>query len=134
MPIETDLEMMTLRQLQKIAAGKHCVSMRPEKKRHMVEQNCTASVTQVNPTALTARNERLVFSLNACNAFAIKGILDQYSPMTSVGRYLNSAIVTDARKVVKMGIGRSFLRVLLIILHVELRLAVLPRAFFQDIR
>ena len=43
-------------------------------------------------------------------------------------------VVTDARKFVKMGIGRSFLRVLLIILHVEFRLPVLPRAFFQDIR
>ncbi|NGZ09336.1 MAG: hypothetical protein CV088_08100 [Nitrospira sp. LK70] len=100
----------------------------------MVGQNCTASVTQVNPNALTARDERLVFSIGTCNAFVIKGILDQYSPMTTVGCYLNPAIVPDARKVVKMGIGRSFLRVLLIILHVELRLAVLPRAFFQDIR
>jgi rSAM/selenodomain-associated transferase 2 len=47
---------------------------------------------------------------------------------------LSPAVVTDARKFVKMGIWRSFARVLLIILHVELRLPVLPRAFFQDIR
>lgn len=43
-------------------------------------------------------------------------------------------VVTDARKFLKMGILRSFFRVLLIILHVEFRLPVLPRAFFQDIR
>jgi rSAM/selenodomain-associated transferase 2 len=43
-------------------------------------------------------------------------------------------VVTDARKFVKMGIWRSFVRVLLIILHVEFRLPVLPRSFFQDIR
>lgn len=43
-------------------------------------------------------------------------------------------VVTNARKLIKMGIWRSFIRVLLIILHVEFRLPVLPRAFFQDIR
>lgn len=43
-------------------------------------------------------------------------------------------VVTDARKFVKMGVWRSFVRVLLIILHVEYRLPVLPRAFFQDVR
>lgn len=43
-------------------------------------------------------------------------------------------VVTDARKFVKMGIWRSFVRVLLIILHVEYRLPVLPRVFFQDVR
>ncbi|OQW66577.1 MAG: hypothetical protein BVN28_00435, partial [Nitrospira sp. ST-bin4] len=43
-------------------------------------------------------------------------------------------VITDARKFLKMGVWRSFLRVLLIILHVEYRLPVLPRAFFQDIR
>lgn len=47
---------------------------------------------------------------------------------------LSPPVVTDARKFIKMGIWRSFLRVLLIILHVEFRLPVLPRAFFQDIR
>jgi rSAM/selenodomain-associated transferase 2 len=47
---------------------------------------------------------------------------------------LSPPVVTDARKFLQMGIWRSFLRVLLIILHVELRLPVLPRAFFQDIR
>jgi rSAM/selenodomain-associated transferase 2 len=43
-------------------------------------------------------------------------------------------VVTDARKFVKMGIWQSFIRVLVIILHVEFRLPILPRAFFQDIR
>lgn len=47
---------------------------------------------------------------------------------------LSPPVVTDARKFVKMGIWHSFVRVLLIILHVEFRLPVLPRAFFQDIR
>jgi rSAM/selenodomain-associated transferase 2 len=47
---------------------------------------------------------------------------------------LSPPVVTDARKFLKMGVWRSFLRVLLIILHVEFHLPVLPRAFFQDIR
>ncbi|MEQ1794223.1 MAG: TIGR04283 family arsenosugar biosynthesis glycosyltransferase [Nitrospira sp.] len=47
---------------------------------------------------------------------------------------LSPPVVTDARKFLKMGVWRSFIRVLFIILHVEFRLPVLPRAFFQDIR
>jgi rSAM/selenodomain-associated transferase 2 len=47
---------------------------------------------------------------------------------------LSTPVVTDARKFLKMGIVRSFIRVLLIILHVEFRLPVLPHAFFQDVR
>ncbi len=47
---------------------------------------------------------------------------------------LPSSVVTDARKFITMGIGRSFLRVLLIILHVQFRLPILPRVFFQDVR
>lgn len=47
---------------------------------------------------------------------------------------LSPPVVTDARKFLQMGIVRSFLRVLLIILHVEFHLPVLPRDFFQDIR
>ncbi|OYT19381.1 MAG: glycosyl transferase [Nitrospira sp. UW-LDO-01] len=43
-------------------------------------------------------------------------------------------VITDARKFIKMGIWRSFIRVLLIILHVEFRLPTLPRVFFQDVR
>jgi rSAM/selenodomain-associated transferase 2 len=43
-------------------------------------------------------------------------------------------VVTDARKFLKMGVWRSFIRVLLIILHVEFSLPVLPRSFFQDVR
>ncbi len=47
---------------------------------------------------------------------------------------LSPPVVTDARKFLKMGVWRSFFRVLLIILHVEFHLPVLPRAFFEDIR
>lgn len=47
---------------------------------------------------------------------------------------LRPPVVTDSRKIIKMGIWRSFLRILLIILHVEFRLLVLPRTFFQDVR
>jgi rSAM/selenodomain-associated transferase 2 len=47
---------------------------------------------------------------------------------------LSPPVLTDARKFVKMGVWRSFARVLLIILHVEFRFPVLPRAFFRDIR
>jgi len=47
---------------------------------------------------------------------------------------LGPPVVTDSRKFVKMGIWRSFARVLLIILHVEFHLPILPRAFFRDVR
>lgn len=47
---------------------------------------------------------------------------------------LSPAVVTDARKFLKVGVWRSFFRVLLIILHVEFRLPTLTRAFFQDVR
>ncbi len=47
---------------------------------------------------------------------------------------LSPPVVTDSRKFVKMGIWRSLARVLLIILHVEFHLPVLPLAFFRDIR
>jgi rSAM/selenodomain-associated transferase 2 len=46
---------------------------------------------------------------------------------------LSPPVVTDSRKFVKMGVWRSFARVLLIILHAQFRLPTLPRAFFQDI-
>lgn len=42
---------------------------------------------RVAPDTFAGRNERLAFWINAYNAFAIKGILDDYSPMTAVGRY-----------------------------------------------
>lgn len=45
-----------------------------------------------------------------------------------------SPVITDSRKFLKMGIWKSFARVLLIILHAQFRLPVLPRVFFQDIR
>ena len=47
---------------------------------------------------------------------------------------LSPPVITDARKFLRMGVWKSFLRVLLIILHVEFRLPVLPRTFFQDVR
>jgi rSAM/selenodomain-associated transferase 2 len=47
---------------------------------------------------------------------------------------LSPPVMTDSRKFLTMGVWRSFVRVLLIILHVQFRLPVLPRAFFQDIR
>lgn len=47
---------------------------------------------------------------------------------------LSPPVVTDARKFIKMGVWRSLIRVLLIILHVEYRLPVLPRTFFRDVR
>ncbi|MGQ0696213.1 MAG: DUF547 domain-containing protein [Nitrospiraceae bacterium] len=46
-----------------------------------------AQLDRVDPNALATRNERLAFWINAYNAFAIKGILDQYSPVSLVGRY-----------------------------------------------
>lgn len=42
---------------------------------------------RVDPAAFPTRNERLAFWINAYNAFAIKGILDNYSPMDVIGRY-----------------------------------------------
>jgi hypothetical protein len=47
---------------------------------------------------------------------------------------LEPPVVTDSRKFVQMGIWRSFARVLLIILHVQFRLPVLPMTFFRDVR
>lgn len=47
---------------------------------------------------------------------------------------LGPPVVTDSRKFVKMGVWKSFARVLLIILHAQFRLPVLPRAFFSDVR
>ena len=47
---------------------------------------------------------------------------------------LEPPVVTDSRKFVKMGIWKSFARVLLIILHAQFRLPVLPRVFFSDVR
>lgn len=46
-----------------------------------------AQLERVAPDTFPTRNEQLAFWINAYNAFAIKGILDHYSPMTYVGRY-----------------------------------------------
>lgn len=47
---------------------------------------------------------------------------------------LRPPVVTDSRKFVIKGVWRSFARVLLIILHRQFRLPILPRIFFQDVR
>lgn len=46
---------------------------------------------RVDPNALPGRLNRLAFWINAYNAFAIKGIVDGYSPLTMIGqwRYFN---------------------------------------------
>lgn len=46
-----------------------------------------SQLDRVDPNALMTRNEQLAFWINAYNAFAIKGIVDGYSPMTYWGRY-----------------------------------------------
>jgi Protein of unknown function, DUF547 len=46
-----------------------------------------SQLDRVDPNTLSTRHERLAFWINAYNAFAIKGILDYYSPITLVGRY-----------------------------------------------
>lgn len=47
---------------------------------------------------------------------------------------LSPPVMTDSRKFVQMGIWRSFARVLMIILHVEFSVPVLPRSFFREVR
>lgn len=42
---------------------------------------------RVDPNSLPTRADRLAFWINAYNAFAIKGILDGYSPLTLFGKY-----------------------------------------------
>ena len=49
-------------------------------------------------------------------------------------RLLPLSVITDSRKFLKMGVWRSFIRVFLIILHVEFGLPTYSPAFFQDIR
>jgi hypothetical protein len=47
---------------------------------------------------------------------------------------LSPLVVTETRMFIRMRIWKSFVRVLHIILHVEFRLPVRPRLFFQDVR
>ena len=59
----------------------------------------TAAIRQfdrVDPNGLSTSDAQLAFWINAYNAFAIKGILDGYSPMTFAGRY-RYFIATDYR-------------------------------------
>jgi hypothetical protein len=44
-------------------------------------------LNRVDPSALPDRRHRLAFWINAYNAFAIKGILDGYSPLTRIGQW-----------------------------------------------
>ncbi len=44
-------------------------------------------VNRLDPTTLPTRNDRLAFWINTYNAFAIKGILNGYSPKTKIGQY-----------------------------------------------
>ena len=46
-----------------------------------------SELDRVDPNALPDRLHRLAFWINAYNAFAIKGILDGYSPQTRVGQW-----------------------------------------------
>lgn len=52
----------------------------------------------------------------------------------TIPRLLPLTVITDSRKFLKMGVWRSFIRVLMIILHVEFGLPTFSPAFFQDIR
>ncbi len=49
-------------------------------------------------------------------------------------RLLPSPVVTDARKFLQMGVWRSLIRVVMIILHVEYGLPTFTPAFFVDVR
>ena len=44
-------------------------------------------LNRVDPATLPTRQHRLAFWINAYNAFAIKGILDGYSPLTTIGQW-----------------------------------------------
>ncbi|TKB67128.1 MAG: DUF547 domain-containing protein [Nitrospira sp.] len=44
-------------------------------------------LNHIDPAKLPTRQHQLAFWINAYNAFAVKGILDHYSPMTLWGRY-----------------------------------------------
>jgi hypothetical protein len=44
-------------------------------------------LNRIDPNGLPTRDARLAFWINAYNAFAMKGILDGYSPKTLYGRY-----------------------------------------------
>lgn len=46
-----------------------------------------SQLNHVDPTGLPTYRDQLAFWINAYNAFAIKGILDGYSPGTLAGRY-----------------------------------------------
>ena len=45
------------------------------------------ALNRIDPTRLPSRQDQLAFWINAYNAFAVKGIFDNYSPVTLWGRY-----------------------------------------------
>ena len=45
------------------------------------------ALDRIDPTELATRSDQLAFWINAYNAFAVKGIVDHYSPSTLWGRY-----------------------------------------------
>jgi len=46
-----------------------------------------AELNRIDPTKFPSREGRMAFWINAYNAFAVKGIIDGYSPATLWGRY-----------------------------------------------
>ncbi len=46
-----------------------------------------SELNRIDPTRLPRRQDQLALWINAYNAFAVKGILDHYSPMTLWGQY-----------------------------------------------
>jgi hypothetical protein len=44
-------------------------------------------LNRVDPNGLPSRQHKLAFWINAYNAFAIKGILDGYSPLSTIGQW-----------------------------------------------
>lgn len=44
-------------------------------------------INRIDPVKLPSKQHQLAFWINVYNAFAVKGILDHYSPMTLWGRY-----------------------------------------------
>ncbi|MBH0178242.1 MAG: DUF547 domain-containing protein [Nitrospira sp.] len=51
------------------------------------QESYLRQLDRVDPNAFVTRNEQLAFWINAYNAFAIKGIVDGYSPVSYIGRY-----------------------------------------------
>ena len=59
----------------------------PTVKRDPYFKGYLVQLNRVDPNALSTRNDRFAFWINAYNAFAIKGIVDGLSPNSFLGRY-----------------------------------------------